>query len=71
MEINMALLGQLLAVWVVFATVLTYILVKKKTETPMIATMIGFVLSFLPPISIIYLIVLVLKNDIISNEVVA
>ena len=71
MEINMALLGQLLAVWVVFATVLTYILAKKKTETPMIATMIGFVLSFLPPISIIYLIVLVLKNDIISNEVVA
>ncbi len=71
MEFNTTLLGQVIAAWVVIATVLTFILAKRKTQTPIIATIIGFILSFIPPVSMIYLIVLVLKNDIPKSEVPA
>jgi len=54
----------ILFVWVLLQTVLIYFLAKKKTQTPVIATVIGFLLSLLPPIGLIYLVVLVLKNDI-------
>jgi len=69
MEINITLLGQIVAVWIVIATVLTFVLAKRKTQTPIIATIIGFVLSFIPPVSMIYLIVLVLKNDVAKKAV--
>lgn len=71
MGINITFLGQIIAVWIVIATILTFFLAKRKTQTPIIATIIGFVLSFIPPVSMIYLIVLVLKNDVPKNEIPA
>ena len=68
MEFNTTLLGQVIAAWIVIATVLTFFLAKRKTQTPIIATVIGFILSFIPPVSMIYLIVLVLKNDVPKSE---
>jgi hypothetical protein len=71
MGINITFLGQIIAVWIVIATILTFFLAKRKTQTPIIATIIGFVLSFIPPVSMIYLIVLVLKKDVPKSEVPA
>lgn len=71
MEFNTTLLGQVIAAWIVIATVLTFFLAKRKTQTPIIATVIGFILSFIPPVSMIYLIVLVLKNDVPKSEIPA
>jgi hypothetical protein len=69
MGINITFLGQIIAVWIVIATILTFFLAKRKTQTPIIATIIGFILSFIPPVCMIYLIVLVLKNDVPKTEV--
>ena len=69
MDINTTLLGQVIGVWIVIATILTFFLAKRKTQTPIIATIIGFVLAFIPPVSMIYLIVMVLKNDVPKSEV--
>jgi hypothetical protein len=68
MEFHWGLFGQVIAVWIIIATVLTYFLAKRKTQTPVIATILGFFLSFMPPLSMIYLIVLVLKNDISNTQ---
>ena len=65
---NLALLVML---WIVIANVITFRLSKRKTQTPGITMFLGFLLSFIPPLSIIYLILLVLKNDIIENKSVA
>jgi len=69
MVINMTMLGQVMLVWVLLQTALVYHLAKKKTQTPVIATIIGFFASFLPPVGLIYLIVLVLKNDIATTQI--
>ncbi len=68
MDINAASVGQIVMAWVLIATALTYILAKRKTETPVLATVIGFFAALLPPISLIYIIVLVLKSDVVKNE---
>jgi len=64
MEVNLTMLGQVMFVWIFLQTALIYHLAQRKTQTPVIATVIGFLLSLLPPIGLIYLVVLVLKNDI-------
>ncbi len=67
-DANATLIGQITLAWVLIATILTYMLAKRKTETPILATIIGFIAAFIPPISIIYIIILVLKNDVAKND---
>ncbi len=64
----MTLLGQTIVIWAFIATILTYMLAKRKTETPILATIIGFFAAFIPPISMIYIIILVLKNDVVNSD---
>ena len=47
--------------------ILSYYLGKRKTNTPKIATLIGVLLSLIPPLGLIYLAALVLKKDINHN----
>jgi len=47
---------------------LSYSLGKRKTSTPKIATLIGIILCVMPPLNIVYLIVLMLKNDVVTNS---
>ncbi len=68
MDINATLLGQTIIIWACIATILTYMLAKRKTETPILATVIGFFTAFIPPISMIYIIILVLKNDVVKSD---
>lgn len=57
----------LVCAFLVFAGIIarvSYHLGQTKTENPKTAAWIGFALSFLPPIALIYLVVLFLKQDI-------
>ena len=71
MDINMTLFGQVVLVWIVIAMAITILLAERKTETPAITIALSFMLSFIPPLSIIFLVVLALKKDAVKNEVTA
>lgn len=51
-------------VFVVAVTLTSYRLGKSKTENAKLAAAIGFVASFFPPLAIIYLVVLLCKEEI-------
>lgn len=63
MNINATLVGQSIIVLAVFMAGICYYLGKRKTETPFVAALIGFFTAMIPPIALIYLIVLVFKRD--------
>ncbi len=46
---------------------LSYYLGKRKTSSPKLATLIGIVLCITPPLNLVYLIVLMLKDKVTSN----
>jgi uncharacterized membrane protein len=66
------LLGEIIfisvIVIVIVTCVLSYYLGKRKTNTPKMATFIGVLLAFIPPLGLIYIAILVLKNDINQNN---
>ncbi len=69
MSINATLLGQVVAVLMVIMAIAGYYLGKRKTQTPVLTTIIAIVSSFLPPLALLFLMVLVLKNDIAATTV--
>lgn len=50
-------------VFVIFVTWSAYRLGKVKTENARTAALIGFALAFFPPFALVYLLILLLKND--------
>jgi hypothetical protein len=65
MAISMFLLiASMVILWFASVTWLSFYLGKTKTENPKVAALIGFMLGFLPPLELIYLSVLTLKNDV-------
>ena len=68
MDINATLLGEIIFVSVIISSVISYYLAKRKTSTPKMATFIGVLLAFIPPLGLIYIAILVLKNDINQNN---
>lgn len=64
MNINMTLLGELILVLIFVMGILFYYLGKRKTHTPKKTVLVGVLLSFIPPLGFIYLVILILKNDI-------
>ncbi|ALO44347.1 hypothetical protein [Pseudoalteromonas phenolica] len=68
MNINATVVGEIIFISVIVIGILSYYLGKRKTNTPKIATLIGALLSFIPPLGLIYLVILVLKNDINQNN---
>ena len=47
---------------------LSYYLGKRKSSSPKVVTLIGVILCITPPLNIVYLIVLMLKNDNVSKQ---
>ena len=45
-------------------TWLSYYLGQTKTENPKVSGVIGFFLSFIPPLGLIYLVILTLKEEV-------
>ncbi len=64
MNFNATLLGQAIFIFALIMLVLSYILGKRKTETPKTTAFIGFLTALVPPLAIVFLIVLILKNDV-------
>jgi hypothetical protein len=67
MNMNATLVGQFIMVLAVIMAVVCFYLGKRKTQTPVLASIIGFFTALIPPLAIIYLIVLVVKKDV--NEI--
>lgn len=64
MNINATFLGQVVFFLAIAMVIFGYILGKRKTETPKLTAFVGFLTAFVPPLAIIFLMVLVLKSDI-------
>ena len=64
MNINATLAGEIMLVFVLFVGALSYYLGRRKTQTPVLACLLGVLLSLIPPFGLIYLVVLMLKKDI-------
>ncbi|MCC2616235.1 hypothetical protein LJ739_08285 [Aestuariibacter halophilus] len=57
------LMGVVAVAFILFVTLTSYRLGVRKTENPRLTAMVGFVLSFFPPLALIYLAVLLFKED--------
>ena len=68
MSLNATFLGQMIFFLAIVMVVLSYILGKRKTETPKITAFVGFLTAFVPPLAIVFLMVLVLKSDVQEKE---
>ena len=68
MNLNATLLGQFIMVFVPVMFALGYYLGKRKTQTPFLTASIGAVSALFFPFAFIFLLVLVLKRDITSEQ---
>ncbi|MCC5856153.1 MAG: hypothetical protein JJU10_10835 [Idiomarina sp.] len=68
MNINASLIGQTIVISAVVIGLVSYYLGRRKTETPVLAGLLGFVLGIIPFVGIIYLVVLMFKRDIATVE---
>lgn len=64
MNINATVLGELIALLALIMAGVCYYLGRRKTQTPILAGFLGAVLTLIPPLGLIYLVVLVLKKDV-------
>jgi 4-amino-4-deoxy-L-arabinose transferase-like glycosyltransferase len=68
LNFNATLLGQVILIFIPIIVILSYYLGKRKTQTPKLATLIGLILAFIPPLALIYVAALVIKNDVRVSE---
>ncbi|MDR6982663.1 hypothetical protein J2X32_001281 [Rheinheimera pacifica] len=68
MNINATLLGEFIALFALIMGAVCYYLGLRKTQTPILAGLLGVVLSIIPPFGLVYLVVLVLKKDVGSTS---
>ncbi|CAA0367551.1 conserved hypothetical protein [Alteromonas alvinellae] len=70
MNINATFLGQIILVFALFMAIAGFYFGKRKTTSPIATSVIAFLTAFLPPLALVFLIVLVSKKDIkTSTEV--
>lgn len=68
MNINATLLGTIFIFFALTMGVVCYYLGRRKTKTPLFAGLLGVVLSFFPLFAFIYVIVLLMKKDLVSSS---
>ncbi|MEM0515392.1 hypothetical protein WCN91_08085 [Pseudoalteromonas sp. YIC-827] len=64
MNINATLLGEFIALFALIMGAVSYYLGRRKTQTPVLAGLLGVVLSLIPPFVLVYFVVLLLKKDV-------
>lgn len=69
MNINATFVGEFIALFALIMAAVCYYLGRRKTQTPVLAALLGFVLSIVPLFGLIYLVVLLLKKDVDSTSV--
>lgn len=63
-SINASLLGTLMIGLMIIMAATGYYLGKRKTETPLLTTILAVVSALIPPLALIFLMILVLKKDV-------
>ncbi len=63
MNLNATLVLQIFSAYLIASLILSYCLARRKTSTPLISTLIGFLLALIPPLGLIYLAFLTTKSD--------
>ncbi|QBY04387.1 hypothetical protein E2K93_08280 [Thalassotalea sp. HSM 43] len=69
MNINATLIGEIILISIIVVGALSFYLGKRKTQTPKLATFIGVLLSLIPPLGLVYIAILVLKNDVSQEKI--
>lgn len=64
MTLSLGLFAMVVFPFIIIIGLLSYYLGKRKTNTPVITAFLGAVSGVLPPLGLIYLMLLTLKNDI-------
>jgi hypothetical protein len=67
---NITFIGELVFYSMFIVGALSYYLGKRKTTSPKIAVLIGVVLCIIPPLNLAYLILLMLKNDVVDESTI-
>jgi hypothetical protein len=70
LNIDATLLGQFIFIFALVMGAVCYYLGRRKTQTPVLAGLLGVVLSLIPIFGLVYLVVLVLKKDVGSTPAV-
>lgn len=68
MNINLTFFGELVFYSMFIVGGISYYLGKRKTSNPKVTTLVGVLLCVTPPLNIVYLIVLSLKNNFYPVE---
>ncbi|MCG9698079.1 hypothetical protein [Shewanella sp. Isolate11] len=68
MNINASLIGQSVIVVMLLIAALSYYLGMKKTGSPKISALIGFLLSIIPILGLIYVALLSMKPNLDTNK---
>ncbi|MCH1918749.1 hypothetical protein L9G15_04815 [Shewanella sp. A3A] len=68
MNINATVIGQFVALFALIMGAVCYYLARRKTQTPILAALLGMVLSIVPLFGLVYLVILVLKKDVSSTS---
>jgi ABC-type molybdate transport system permease subunit len=64
MNINVTVIGQFVIGLAVFMAAICYYLGRRKSETPVLVSIIGFFTAVFPPLALVYLLILVFKRDL-------
>lgn len=64
MDINATVLGPFFLLFIPVIGFLSYYLGKRKTQTPKLAAFFGVLLALIPPFALLYIVVLIIKNDV-------
>lgn len=68
MNLNVTLFGEVVFYSMFIVGGLSYYLAKRKTNNPKLVTLIGILLCLTPPLNIVHLIVLSIKNDVVQEK---
>ncbi|MEJ2442818.1 MAG: hypothetical protein P8Y42_05060 [Exilibacterium sp.] len=68
MNINISLLGPFIFVFAILIGIVSYYLGCRKTETPVLAALLGVIFSIVPVFGLVYVVVLMYKRDIGSSN---
>ncbi len=68
MNINATVIGQFVVLFALIMGAVCYYLARRKTQTPILAALLGMVLSIVPLFGLVYLVILVLKKDVSSTS---
>ncbi|WP_199612134.1 hypothetical protein [Flocculibacter collagenilyticus] len=52
----------------IFMAAISFYLGRRKTETPILVSVIGFFTAIIPPIAFIYLLILLFKRDLPKTQ---